>query len=103
MKARTGVTRRPLRSRWVVNTITGILTVGFLFIAVVSLPISTEWPSEIRDRIVSRGYEDTGAPNLVSAIYLGYRAIDTLGETIVLLLAVTGTVFHLKSEHNENH
>ena len=33
---------------------------------------------------------DTGALNLVAAIYLGYRAFDTLGETIVLLLAVIG-------------
>jgi len=38
------------------------------------------------------GFDDTGAENLVSAIYLGYRAYDTLGETIVLLAALAGAV-----------
>jgi multicomponent Na+:H+ antiporter subunit B len=44
---------------------------------------------------VERGVSETGAPNLVSAIYLGWRAYDTLGETIVLLLAVTGALYLL--------
>jgi multicomponent Na+:H+ antiporter subunit B len=30
--------------------------------------------------------------NTVSAIYLGYRALDTLGETLVLLVSITGTM-----------
>lgn len=38
------------------------------------------------------GENETGAINLVTAIYLGYRAFDTLGETIVLLLAVSGVL-----------
>ncbi|MFO7781124.1 MAG: hypothetical protein R6W94_05795 [Spirochaetia bacterium] len=47
----------------------------------------------IRVHILERGTEETGAFNLVTAIYLGYRAYDTLGETIVLLLAVSGIVY----------
>ena len=39
-----------------------------------------------------RAVEESGAINLVSAIYLGYRAFDTLGETIVLVLSVTGVL-----------
>lgn len=46
----------------------------------------------IRERVLAEGEEQTGAANLVTAIYLGYRAYDTLGETVVLLLAVTGVV-----------
>jgi len=42
------------------------------------------------------GKEETGAVNLVSAIYLGYRAFDTLGETIVLLLVVSGVAMLFK-------
>jgi multicomponent Na+:H+ antiporter subunit B len=48
--------------------------------------------SPIRNHVVEHGSEETGALNLVTAIYLGYRAYDTLGETIVLLLAVSGVM-----------
>ena len=50
------------------------------------------WPTAARDYLVKHGQDETGALNLVSAIYLGYRAYDTLGETIVLLVAVIGTM-----------
>ena len=63
------------------------------------LPPVTGGPTFLRDFIVENGYEDTGALNLVSAVYLGYRAFDTFGETIVLLCAVTGSIFFLSSEH----
>jgi len=46
----------------------------------------------LKEHFVSRGVEETGAINLVSSIYLSYRVFDTLGETIVLLLAVSGII-----------
>lgn len=49
-------------------------------------------PRSVRERVLADGASRTGADNLVTAIYLGYRAYDTLGETVVLLLAVTGVV-----------
>lgn len=61
----------------------------------VPLAFMPEAPTALRDYCVERGVSDTGAVNLVSAIYLGWRAYDTLGETIVLLLAVTGALFLL--------
>jgi len=45
---------------------------------------------------IDYGREETGAINLVSAIYLGYRAFDTFGETLVLLLAVSGVAMLFK-------
>jgi multicomponent Na+:H+ antiporter subunit B len=54
--------------------------------------LDVPWPSTLRDYLEERGVQDSGARNLVSAIYLGYRAFDTLGETIVLLVAVSGTI-----------
>lgn len=63
-----------------------------IFLPLVDMP---QHPAAIRDYCVERGIPETGAPNLVSAIYLGWRAYDTLGETIVLLLAVTGALFLL--------
>lgn len=50
-------------------------------------------PQEAHDYYLRRGVEETGAINLVSAIYLGYRAFDTLGETIVFLVAIAGALY----------
>lgn len=61
----------------------------------VLLPIflsKVTWPVIARDYLENNGFRETGALNLVSAIYLGYRAFDTLGETIVLLVAISGTI-----------
>ena len=46
----------------------------------------------MRQHFFLRAVEESGAINLVSAIYLGYRAFDTLGETIVLVLSVAGVL-----------
>lgn len=64
-------------------------------VSAVLLPVfllSSPWPAAARDYLELHGVQETGAINLVSAIYLGYRAFDTLGETIVLLTAVSGTI-----------
>ncbi len=68
-----------------------ILTIGaFLMYA-----LSGDAPevTEKGSYVIANGLADTGASNLVTSIYLGYRAFDTLGETIVLLLAVSGVMF----------
>ena len=66
-----------------------LLVGGFFFLALRGdHPESTP----IRDYLVVNASRETGALNLVTAIYLGYRAYDTLGETIVLLLAVSGVM-----------
>jgi multicomponent Na+:H+ antiporter subunit B len=48
------------------------------------------------------GPSETGAMNLVTSIYLGYRAFDTLGETIVLFLSIAGVIFFLEKNHAQN-
>jgi len=61
----------------------------------VLLPIflsKVSWPDLARNYLEQNGLQESGARNLVSSIYLGYRAFDTLGETIVLLVAVSGTI-----------
>lgn len=72
-----------------------IETVAIAVVAVfLVLALRGEHPQStpIREYLVTHGEAETGAPNLVTAIYLGYRAFDTLGETIVLLLAVSGVM-----------
>lgn len=71
------------------------LILAMLLMALLTLPIflcESAWPTIARDYLVANGEAESGALNLVSAIYLGYRAFDTLGETIVLLVAVVGTM-----------
>ena len=69
------------------------LTLAAVLAVVVPVFLSeVPWPTSARNYLEARGEADSGARNLVSAIYLGYRAFDTLGETIVLLVAVSGTI-----------
>ena len=62
----------------------------FLLSAIVFLK---ETPDKAEKYLAAHGKAETGAVNIVTAIYLGYRAFDTLGETIVLITSVTGVVF----------
>ena len=62
------------------------------FILILGINFRTVPPSQLKDHFFLQGVKETGAINLTSAIYLGYRAFDTLGETIVLLLAVSGVM-----------
>lgn len=41
---------------------------------------------------------DTGAFNAVTAIYLDYRAFDTLFETLLLLISVIGVIYFSRHE-----
>ena len=76
-----------------------LLVIGLGVLLWFFLPSIEGGPTMVRDYIVLHGLEDTGANNLVSAIYLGYRAFDTFGETIVLLCAVSGSIFFLTRLH----
>lgn len=58
--------------------------------------LDVPWPTNLRDAYESRTFSETGALNIVSAIYLGYRAYDTLGEAIVLFISVMGTLYVIR-------
>ena len=73
----------------VVEIVALLLVAAFLALSLTGAPGSG---TPLRDYFVEHGTRETGALNLVTAIYLGYRAYDTLGETIVLLLAVSGVM-----------
>lgn len=76
----------------------------FPLVVLLALAVLLIWGIELSSpvpRIISRYYindgrEETGAVNLVSAIYLGYRVFDTFGETLVLLLTVFGVAMLFK-------
>jgi multisubunit Na+/H+ antiporter MnhB subunit len=45
---------------------------------------------------LAQGLQETGAPNIVTAVLLDFRAWDTLGEATVLFCAALGTVAILR-------
>lgn len=47
---------------------------------------------------LENGVKDTGAANIVTAVYLDYRAYDTLGEATVLFTSVIGAVAILRKK-----
>lgn len=60
------------------------------------------WP--MYEHIVQKGLQETGAPNLVTAIYLNYRYYDTLFEALMLLFSIIAVIYmsvHEGSEHYE--
>jgi multicomponent Na+:H+ antiporter subunit B len=82
-----------MKRRLILSFLQTFLTLAAILAVVIPVFFSdTPWPSSARDYLEAQGETDSGARNLVSAIYLGYRAFDTLGETIVLLVAVSGTI-----------
>lgn len=86
--------RRAVLGR-IIETLIFLLVGLFLFLA---LQGEHEEIAIIRDYLVTHGKSETGAANLVTSIYLGYRAYDTLGETLVLLLAVSGVAFFVEKD-----
>ena len=58
-------------------------------------------PMRIGQAIQAVGAEQTGAANLVTAVVLGYRGIDTLGELSILFAAATAGGFVL-GRHRAN-
>lgn len=71
--------------------------IGLLFILLVGgglfagyFLMGAPGPSPLFDAVFSRGLAETGAENLVAAIYLDYRLFDTLLEALLLLVSVIG-------------
>jgi multisubunit Na+/H+ antiporter MnhB subunit len=59
------------------------------------LPRGSYEGERVQDYLFERGFEETGAPNLVSALYLRYRNYTTLAETLLFFLSIAGVIFLL--------
>ena len=53
-------------------------------------PVMDQYADAPSNSYLRNGLEKTGAPNIVTAILLDFRAYDTLGEATVLFCAVLG-------------
>ena len=83
--------------------------VSFVVIAILSLmlfAVIKEWETASRLKPLAREYvtrepAELGASNLVTAIVVTYRGLDTLGEVTVLFLAAAGVGLFLKLRDRE--
>ncbi len=82
--------------RWVFNTSATLLfTIIFLIGAYISIKSMPEFGSpfmRISKAYITEGLAKTGAMNIVSAINLNYRALDTLGEATILFASIVGVL-----------
>ena len=77
-----------------------ILTIILTLLLLHSIQLDYGFPKgmDYVEYYIDHGVEETGAVNFVASIYLDYRAYDTLMETIVLFMAVTGVILFLWKE-----
>jgi multicomponent Na+:H+ antiporter subunit B len=52
---------------------------------------------------VGNALRDTGAPNVVAAIYLNYRVFDSLFETLMLLVSALAVIRLSWRNHESDH
>lgn len=73
----------------------GILTVlmGMMCIWLILDKPSTVPPNDTVNYYLENAQKETGAINVVTAIYLNYRVFDTVFEALLLLVAVTAVLF----------
>ncbi|MCI2425338.1 hypothetical protein LM597_02710 [Candidatus Acetothermia bacterium] len=76
------------------KTIAVIVALVFLLVVLFSFSFIGKRPGA-GEEFIRQGVEDTGAVNIVAAIYLNYRLFDTIFEILVFALAVIGVRFHL--------
>lgn len=90
-----------MRMRNLLIVIVALLAAYGILIAVAELPpygmADNPVHNQVSERYVNEALNDTGVPNMVTAIVLDYRAYDTMFETIVLFTAALAVVITLKS------
>ncbi|WJG08215.1 DUF4040 domain-containing protein [Aliiglaciecola sp. LCG003] len=52
--------------------------------------------TQVAKRYIEKGQQDTGVPNLVTAVLASYRGFDTLGEVTVVFTAGIGVLLLLR-------
>ena len=55
----------------------------------------------IGQMILKQGYEESGAKNSVTAIYLDYRLYDTFFEALILMISVSGVALLSENKREE--
>ncbi len=79
-----------------------VFIIGYALVMTVSeMPtfgaVDTPAHNVVPERYLGRAPEETGAVNVVTAIITDYRAFDTLGEVVVLFVAIVAALSNLKA------
>lgn len=82
----------------------GLVTIGvfmglFVLLSVFALELLPKFGNPlmaVSSYYIKNGFADVNAANAVSAIMLGYRGIDTLGEAAILLASIVGAIVLLR-------
>lgn len=61
-------------------------------------PVFDVAPEAASQTYIAKGFEKTGAANLVASVILDFRAYDTLGEATVLFTSIIGATVILRSK-----
>ena len=76
--------------------IVSLIGLGLVFLNLVTEFKGADTLPPISERYVSQGPSELGAANIVTAVVVTYRGLDTLGEVTVLFIAATGVALMLK-------
>jgi len=82
--------------------IISIIGVAILFYDLISEFKGASTLNPVATRYVNQGPSELGAANLVTAVVVTYRGLDTLGEVTVLFIAATGVAFLLKRREDRS-
>lgn len=75
-----------------------LLTIlAFFLFSAINLNYGQMHPA-LSEYYITRGVAETGALNMVTAIYLNYRVYDTLGEATVFFAAALGVFMLLRKD-----
>jgi multicomponent Na+:H+ antiporter subunit B len=86
---------RPLLPLVLAIAVAGVLAYGSLGLPAFSDP-AAPIHTHIVPRYLAEAVNETGVPNVVTAVLASYRGFDTLGETVVVFTAGAGVIALLR-------
>ncbi len=82
--------------RWLFNTISMIMFVAtfmlFIYFALKELPVFGAPLMRVSGEYIEKGLSLTGAANIVTAITLKFRGLDSLGEAVIIFVSAIGAL-----------
>ncbi len=87
------------------GTVVSVVIIFIIFLAGIKVfetlpdfgsPIFAQADNAASQAYISNGLDQTGAANIVTTVYLDYRAYDTLGEATVLFTSIIGATVILR-------